>query len=134
MRLGKDPARWEWGRLHTLELVNPTLGTSGIGAVEWLFNRGPVRLGGGSAIVDATGWTASDGYAVDWVPSMRMVVDLADLDRVPLGRPDRGVRSRVRAALLGPDAAVGGAARRRRGRSRRAAVDDAATHTLTLRP
>jgi penicillin amidase len=31
--------------------------------------------------VNATGWTAQRGYGVDWVPSMRMVVDLADLDR-----------------------------------------------------
>jgi penicillin amidase len=27
------------------------------------------------------GWNAADGYTVDWVPSMRMVVDLADLSR-----------------------------------------------------
>ena len=30
--------------------------------------------------MQATGWSAPDGYEVDWVPSMRMVVDLADLD------------------------------------------------------
>ncbi len=80
-RLGTDPSRWQWGSLHTLELTNQSFGTSGIGPVEWLFNRGPLRTGGGSSIVDATGWTPYDGYQVDWVPSMRMVVDLADLDR-----------------------------------------------------
>jgi penicillin amidase len=31
-------------------------------------------------VVDATGWDARFGYEVDWVPSMRMVVDLSDLD------------------------------------------------------
>ena len=35
---------------------------------------------GGSRIVDANGWDASVGYAVDWAPSMRMVVDLSNLD------------------------------------------------------
>jgi penicillin amidase len=35
---------------------------------------------GGSSIVDANGWDASKGYAVDWAPSMRMVVNLGDLD------------------------------------------------------
>ena len=35
---------------------------------------------GKSNVVDAIGWDASLGYGVDWVPSMRMVVDLADLD------------------------------------------------------
>ena len=80
-KLGKDPKTWRWGRLHQLELENETFGTSGIGPIEALFNRGPVDIGGGDAAVDATGWTSSDGYETDWVPSMRMVVDLADLDR-----------------------------------------------------
>jgi penicillin G amidase len=80
-RLGKDPTTWRWGRLHELTLENETFGTSGVGVVESLFNRGPVDVAGGNAAVDATGWTSSSDYQTDWVPSMRMVVDLADLDR-----------------------------------------------------
>lgn len=79
--LGPDPAKWRWGELHTLTVRNQSFGTSGIGVVERLVNRGPLHVGGGSSVVDATGWTAGHGYQVDWVPSMRMVVDLADLDR-----------------------------------------------------
>lgn len=79
-RLGDDPAAWRWGDLHTLELVNQTLGDSGIGPIERLFNRGPFPTAGGGSIVDATGWTPANGYEVDWVPSMRQVVDLSDLD------------------------------------------------------
>jgi penicillin amidase len=80
-RLAKDPQRWEWGRLHQLELEHQTFGTSGISILERLFNRGPLRVGGGGALVDATAWdAAADGYDVVWVPSMRMVVDLANLD------------------------------------------------------
>jgi len=77
----RDPENWTWGKLHRLELVNPTLGESGIGVVESIFNRGPFGLGGGGGLVDATGWDANEGYAVTAVPSMRMVVDLAHLDR-----------------------------------------------------
>ena len=80
-RLALDPTTWEWGRLHTLELKNQSLGQSGIGVIESLFNRGPWRVGGGSAAVDATNWDASIGYGVESAPSMRMVVDLADFDR-----------------------------------------------------
>ncbi|WP_370618002.1 penicillin acylase family protein [Mumia sp. Pv 4-285] len=80
-RQSLDPTRWTWGRLHTLTLENATLGTSGVGPVEGLFNRGPYELGGGSGIVDATAWDAAKGYEVTAVPSMRMVVDLDDLDR-----------------------------------------------------
>ena len=38
-------------------------------------------MGGGSASVDATNWDATKGYDVTSAPSMRMVVDLDDLDR-----------------------------------------------------
>jgi penicillin amidase len=77
---GSDPAGWRWGALHTLLLQNQTLGDSGIGPIEAIFNRGPVETAGGESTVDATGWTPIDGYSVDWVPSMRQVVDLSDLD------------------------------------------------------
>jgi penicillin amidase len=77
---GKDPANWTWGRLHALTLRDATFGSSGIGPIEALVNRGLVEVGGGASIVQATGWTAPDGFATDCVPSMRMVVDLADLD------------------------------------------------------
>ncbi|MBT2505521.1 penicillin acylase family protein [Streptomyces sp. ISL-98] len=80
-KLGKDVDGWSWGRLHQLTLKNQTLGTEGPGAVQWLLNRGPWNLGGGEAAVNATGWNAAGGYEVTWVPSMRMVVNLNDLDK-----------------------------------------------------
>ena len=79
--MARDPENWEWGKLHKLTLVNQTLGTSGVGVVEKLFNRGPYELGGGTSLVDATSWYAPDGYEVTAVPSMRMVVDLSDFDQ-----------------------------------------------------
>ncbi|NYH52219.1 penicillin amidase [Nocardiopsis arvandica] len=79
-RLGEDPADWRWGDLHTLTATHESFGTSGIGPVEWLFNRGPVESSGGSSIVNATGWDPTEGYAITAVPSMRMVVDLSDRD------------------------------------------------------
>ncbi|MFJ8825636.1 penicillin acylase family protein [Streptomyces sp. NPDC102467] len=80
-KLGKDIDTWSWGRLHKLELKNQTLGTEGPGWLQYVLNRGPWKLGGGEAAVNATGWNAAGGYGVDWVPSMRMVVNLADLDK-----------------------------------------------------
>ena len=77
---GKDPAKWEWGRMHALPLTDQTFGTSGIGPIEAMVNRDPVDVGGGTSTVQATAWYAPDGYETVWVPSMRMVVDLADLD------------------------------------------------------
>ncbi|MEO6789589.1 MAG: penicillin acylase family protein [Ornithinibacter sp.] len=79
--LGKNPKNWQWGKLHSLHLEHKVLGGHDVPAVvRWLFNDGPHDMPGGSAIVNANGWDASEGYEVNWAPSMRMVVDLSDLD------------------------------------------------------
>lgn len=80
-RQSRHPRNWSWGELHQLELVHQTLGTSGIGVVEALFNRGPYAVSGGSGAVNANSWDAGDAFGVTAVPSMRMVVDLDDFDR-----------------------------------------------------
>jgi len=78
--LGADPSAWRWGAIHTLTLTHASFGTSGIGPVERLFNRGPLETSGGTDIVNSNSWSAVDGYEVNWVPSMRMLMDLSDLD------------------------------------------------------
>jgi len=77
---GKDTSNWPaWGELHTATFRNAPLGESGIGPIEALFNRGPYPTGGGEEIVNATGWTVGESFEVDWLPSMRMIVDLGNL-------------------------------------------------------
>ncbi|MEU5538762.1 penicillin acylase family protein [Streptomyces sp. NPDC020362] len=80
-KLGKDIDTWSWGRLHRLFLKNQTLGTEGPEFIQYILNRGPWKLSGGEATVNATGWNAAGGYNVVWVPSMRMVVNLKDFDK-----------------------------------------------------
>ncbi|MEV4776655.1 penicillin acylase family protein [Microbacterium sp. LWH12-1.2] len=77
---GDAMTRWNWGDLHAITLTSDTLGSSGIAPIEALFNRGPFPVGGGSSIVNATGWELGTSYATTTVPSMRMVVDLSDFD------------------------------------------------------
>lgn len=78
---GKDAAKWPaWGKLHTATFRNQTLGESGIGLIENLFNRGPFVTGGGESIVNATGWAMGRSFEVDWLPSEREIVDLGNLD------------------------------------------------------
>jgi len=132
-RMGGDPDGWRWGRLHTLTLTNQSFGESGIGPVEWLFNRGPYELGGGSSIVNAIGWDASLGYDVDWVPSMRMVVDLDDVDA------SRWVNLTGASGHAFHPHYADQAPLWQRGETRRwpftiEAVQDAASETLQLRP
>ncbi|WP_347568601.1 penicillin acylase family protein [Isoptericola sp. AK164] len=82
VELSKDPGDWSWGALHELSLQHPVLGGPDVpGLVRDYVNPHPVPMPGGSSIVNATGWDASTGsFAVTTGPSMRMVVDLGDLD------------------------------------------------------
>ena len=77
---GEDPARWNWGEMHASTFRNGTLGESGVPPIEALFNRGPFPTSGGDSIVNATGWSVRDGYETSWLPSMRMIVDLSNLN------------------------------------------------------
>lgn len=86
--LGKNASEWRWGRLHQLQAKHPVLGGDSIpGIVRALVNPRAVELPGGSSIVNANAWDASArrpngarDFSVTAGPSMRMVVDLADLD------------------------------------------------------
>ena len=77
--IGHRP-RWNWGDLQALPLRNGSFGESGIAPIEWLINRGPFPVGGGSSVVNATGWNLGDRFDTVTVPSMRMIVDLSDFD------------------------------------------------------
>ncbi|KXK11766.1 MAG: peptidase S45 family protein [Chloroflexi bacterium OLB14] len=77
---GKNVATWNWGDMHASTFRNGTLGESGISLIEDLFNRGPFPTSGGESLVNATGWSVRDGYETNWLPSMRMIVDLSNLN------------------------------------------------------
>jgi penicillin amidase len=81
-QLGKKASDWRWGALHTAAPQHPVLGGPGLpGLVRRLVNPSPIGVGGSSSLVDATSWDASaDTFTVTSAPSMRMVVDLGDLD------------------------------------------------------
>jgi penicillin amidase len=74
---GKDPQDWKWGDLHTITFENQVMDNFPI--IKTAFNRGPFPSSGGNDIVNATGWDPSVPYIIDWLPSMRMIVDLSDL-------------------------------------------------------
>jgi penicillin amidase len=79
--MARDTDQWQWGRLHTVTLRNQTLGMSGIKPVEAIFNRGPYPVGGGPAVVNAMTYDTRQGYQVTSGPTMRMLVDLGQLDQ-----------------------------------------------------
>ncbi len=92
-----DPDGWTWGRLHTATFQEPTIGTSGVGPLEWYFNAGPVAVDGADGAIDASYYRLGRGYpdpddptvepagmdelfTVTNLPSYRLVMDMSDLD------------------------------------------------------
>ncbi|HSL32263.1 MAG TPA: penicillin acylase family protein [Candidatus Limnocylindrales bacterium] len=92
-----DPAGWTWGRLHVATFREQTLGTSGIGPLEWYFNKGPQPVGGASGAIDNTYYRPDRAYPdpndpdyvpvglggvfeVTNLPSYRLVLDMGDPD------------------------------------------------------
>jgi len=69
-----DAKDWTWGRAHQAVFREPTLGESGIGPLEWYFNKGPVAVAG------AAGAVRNNYYRID-----RAYPDPEDPDFVPVG-------------------------------------------------
>jgi penicillin amidase len=77
--MGRNPNRWEWGKLHTITFRNQTFGQSGIGIIERIFNRGPFPVPSGLNQVFSNDFTVADPYEVVNHSSMRQVIDLSNL-------------------------------------------------------
>jgi penicillin amidase len=92
-----DPTNWTWGRLHQAKFSEATLGSSGIGPLEWYFDKGPFAAPGAAGAIDNTYYRPSRAYAdpddptykpvgIDGVfsvtnlPSYRLSIDMSDLD------------------------------------------------------
>ena len=78
---GEYPGDWRWGDLHTITFRNSTLGNSGIGVIENIFNRGPYPTGGSESVIQKTCWSATKPYEVICIPALRQVIDLGDLGK-----------------------------------------------------
>jgi penicillin G amidase len=77
---GKDPKFWNWGNLHSITFRNATLGKSGVAPIAALFNRGAFATAGNGETVNANRWKANQSFEVTDIPSLRMIVDLKNLD------------------------------------------------------
>lgn len=131
--LGKEMNAWTWGAIHQVTFVSQPLGESGIAPIEALVNRGPTPVDGGTGIVNANGWAWDEPAKVTWHPSMRMILDLSNFDASlgiqptgqsghPLHRHYNDMIPLWAAGEYGPLLFS------------QTAVEEAAVHTLTLKP
>ena len=77
---GDNIEQWQWGEMHTIFFEHATLGRSGIGLIENIFNRGPFPVNGSESVPQKTCWRSSNPFTVSCIPAMRQVIDLNDLD------------------------------------------------------
>ena len=131
--MSRDTHGWQWGQLHQVTLESQTLGHSGIGPVEPLFNRGDWPVGGGPGGGRRDGFDDTRGYRVTTGPTMRMLVDLGRPGQLAVDQPERHLRPRLPPELRRPGPAVGGepALRFVAGRS---VVEGLTEHRLNLVP
>jgi penicillin amidase len=78
-QLGEDMSRWTWGRVHYAPFEH-VLGR--VRALQPLFNRGPVPVGGDMNTVAQASYVGSRPFAVhSYTASYRQIIDLSDLNR-----------------------------------------------------
>lgn len=138
--LDKDPEAWNWGDLHQLRLTHAILTPDVLpGPLAQFLNPAPFGVAGSSESVNATAGdyqTDENGRFTFYVtsgPSMRMVVDLSDLDASTWvnatgnsGHPSSGDYANQIGAWT--------AGRTYPWAYSPEAVEEAAEHTLTLTP
>ncbi len=77
-QLGGSMKEWRWGRLHSLTLKHPF---GDIGVLKAIFNIGPFETGGSGTTVNNGEYRFIQPYGMTLGPSMRSIVDFADLNR-----------------------------------------------------
>lgn len=92
-QLGKNIDEWEWSKVHILEHVHP-IGRSGA-PMGKIFNVGPFNVMGGNQVINNIdfNYNASGIYKATYGPSMRILLDFADLENsisvLPTGQSGR---------------------------------------------
>ncbi|WP_300456602.1 penicillin acylase family protein [Desulfobacula sp.] len=77
--LGDTPEKWQWGKVHALELVNP-IRRKGIGKA--LLGSGPMPMGGSGETLYRGSYDYDTPFAVSYCAALRMVADLSDREKV----------------------------------------------------
>jgi penicillin amidase len=89
-RFGPDPVGWRWGDAHTLEFKSQIFSS---GAARNLFSSGVLPMPGSGATLFRANYKISEPYRVNYFDSARVVVDLADSEKI-LAVVSGGVASR----------------------------------------
>jgi len=79
-RYGKNPADWQWGKIHTLTFKHIFHGQSEI--ADLVLNIGEFQMGGDGTTLFNTEFSFSEPYEVRLGPSMRFIYDFAEPEKI----------------------------------------------------
>jgi penicillin G amidase len=78
-KYGSDPEKYVWGDLHQMGFVSAIMRK---GALKYFMGKGPYPMDGSGETLYRASYNFTDPYEVSLSSAMRMVVDLADKDKV----------------------------------------------------
>ncbi len=76
-KLGKNPSKWQWGKIHTITFDHPFGEKNKI--LKWIFSRGPYSTSGSPISICKQQWHYNEPYNVKSGASTRQVINLADI-------------------------------------------------------
>ncbi|ARU63614.1 hypothetical protein CBW65_23310 [Tumebacillus avium] len=74
---GKNPEKWQWGKVHTITLAHP-LGA--IKPLNMLYNNGPYEYGGSNGTVGMAGFSRGRPFSIVLGAPWRFVIDMNDVN------------------------------------------------------
>ncbi|MBS3809024.1 MAG: penicillin acylase family protein, partial [Desulfobacterales bacterium] len=77
--MGKNPEKWDWGKIHRLEFVSPIMRS---GFLKDFFGGGSHPMAGSAETLYRAIYSYTDPFDVTVSASLRMVADLSDSDKV----------------------------------------------------
>jgi len=80
-RLGPDPAKWQWGKVHQMTFKHP------LGSKLGFYNLSPIPTAGDGFTINAGMWDSKNPYAMDAGGVIRLVVDMSDLEKSTIMSP-----------------------------------------------
>ncbi len=78
-KFGNDITKWQWGTIHTLELVNPLMRK---GFAKNLLGTGPMSMGGSGETLYRGKYNYDEPFGIAYCAALRMVADLSDDEKV----------------------------------------------------
>ena len=80
-RLGPDPSKWQWGKVHQMTFKHP------LGSKLSFYNLSPIPTNGDDFTINAGMWDSKNPYAMDAGGVIRLIVDMSDLENSTIMSP-----------------------------------------------